>query len=456
MSRIKKPQKLATDPWSIIIADHKDNVGEYVQHSHAVDSSGKYLSYHKLAYKLPKHIDADLVWSVIKQLRNLQKTSLFSMGDEGEIGSFLLTPNIQKVLSETDRSTTTAALEWMTSNIGEEHYLKFLLEDLIEDESISSSQLEGAATTTLAAKNLIKKKKKPRTMDEKMILGNFHMMQFAWNNKDQALSIDMIKDLHKIGVDGIDDDKYHPGEFRVAGDDIVVSDSNGEVVHTPPDANNLDDHFSIFVEWVNKCHDEANERDYIHPLIKAIVIHFFIGYEHPFRDGNGRVARSLFYWFMFKNNYAAFRYIAISTILKQSAKAYGLSYIHSEIDDLDLTYFIEHQCKVIDQGISRFKKEYNNAKVSMEEFDKWIWKVGLFKKLSEKERVIFTIAKSKIESSFTAKFVSERLECSYNTAATALNKLYGLGLFRKRKYGREYVYRLKPLDIIRESFEFTS
>ncbi|MFN6882047.1 Fic family protein, partial [Proteus mirabilis] len=420
MIRIKRPPTLELSKvWPEIIDKHSEHFQDYFKLSHITDDSGKYVHYDKLRYKLlsQKHIDPELAWGVIKIVRTSQKIKAFPMGDESELSGFVLTPNIQKALSETDRNATTAALEWMTNNIGEEHYLKFLLNDLIEDESISSSQLEGAATTTLAAKNIIKKKKKARTMDEKMILGNFKMMQFAWDNKDKPLSVSMIKKLHHIGVDGINDDKYTPGVFRKSEDDVVVVDAEDNIVHRPPSADNLEKHFSILIKWVNTCHDDAGGRDYIHPLIKAIIIHFFIGYEHPFKDGNGRVARSLFYWFMFKNNYAAFRYIAISTILKQGAKKYGMSYVHSEMDNLDLTYFIEHQCKVVLTSINKFKTTYIEAKKTMEEFDRWIWESGLYKKLNENQKVLFSAARNKLEGTFTAKSVADRLECSYNTAA---------------------------------------
>lgn len=452
--RIKRPPKLDLSMvWSEILKNHPEHIQEYFTLSHKTDEFGKYVHYDKLQYKLlpHKHIDPDLAWGVIKLARENQKIKAFQMGDENIICGFSLTPYIQKVLSDVDRNTTTAALEWMTSNIGEEHYLKFLLNDLIEDESISSSQLEGAATTTLAAKNIIKKKKKPRTMDEKMILGNFKMMQFAWENKNKPLSVEMVKKMHKIGVDGIDDEKYTPGIFRTKNDDVVVVDYEDNIVHTPPNAENIERHFSVFIKWVNSCHDDASGRDYVHPLIKAIIIHFFIGYEHPFKDGNGRVARAFFYWFMFKNNYAAFRYIAISTHLKQAAKKYGMSYVHSEMDELDLTYFIEHQCKVILHSINKFRKSYVDAKKTMEEFDKWVYESGLFRKLSENQRVLFSAAKSKLEVTFTANSVSERLECAYNTAATALNGLCSLGIFRKRKVGREFVYSMKSLKAIKEN-----
>jgi Fic family protein len=38
----------------------------------------------------------------------------------------------------------------------------------------------------------------------------------------------------------------------------------------------------------------AESNAHIRTLIKAITLHFTIGYEHPFRNGNGLVARGLY------------------------------------------------------------------------------------------------------------------------------------------------------------------
>jgi Fic family protein len=54
---------------------------------------------------------------------------------------------------------------------------------------------------------------------------------------------------------------------------------------------------------------------------------------------------------MFKNEFAAFRYIAISLLLRNAPVKYGRSYLHTEADELDLTYFIEFQCSVIQRAV---------------------------------------------------------------------------------------------------------
>lgn len=454
MSKIIKPPKFELDKipdiWRSIIQDEPENLSEYLKMiSYA--NEGRYIPYDKFQYTISKKLDKEKAWELVKSQRVTRKIDLFPFGDESIVGSFSLTPSIQKALSETDRNTTIAVLQWMTKNIGEEHYLKYLLDDLLEDESISSSQLEGAATTTLESKRLLKKNRTARTIDEKMVIGNFRMMNYVWKNRARPLSIELIKDLHKVGVDGIDDKKYSPGQFRVDSDGVVVVNYDGDIVHTPPNADKIKDRLNIIINWANKCHDDATGKNYIHPLIKAIVLHFCIGYEHPFKDGNGRVARALFYWFMFKNNYAAFRYIAISTLIKLGPKQYGMAYVRTETDDMDLTYFIEHQCRIIIRGINKFKETYEEAFNNLEDFNSWMITSGLYRKLSDKQRTLFNVAKNKIALNFSAQSVSEMLGCSYNTAAKALQGLVDLKIFKKEKCGREKIYSIKSMKSIQEN-----
>ena len=168
-----------------------------------------------------------------------------------------------------------------------------------------------------------------------------------------------------------------------------------------------------------------------------------MGYEHPFRDGNGRVARALFYWFMFKNDFSAFRYIAISILLRNAPVKYGRSYLATESDGLDLTYFIDHQCSVILRAVTEFSAVYRKSLVYAQGFDRWLEESGLFKQLTDKQRTVFQVAKSGMAKEFTAVNVKENLNCSYNTAASTLNGLVELKVFEKKKMGREWVFFLR-------------
>ncbi|TFZ33945.1 Fic family protein, partial [Pseudomonas syringae] len=210
----------------------------------------------------------------------LQLTDLVKLGVPMTMCRLLNTTTIQKAASASDRYASTAALEWMSQQIDEQEHISYLLNDLIEDEAISSSQLEGAATTTKDAKDLLKRQRAPLTIDEKMNVGNFKMRQAAWRFKDRPLSAGLIAELHCIGVENIDDSHYQPGVFRSASDDIVVEDGDGKVVHTPPPGIGLEKRLQTLADWLDTDHTDAESEADLHPLKKAMTLHLGIGRAH--------------------------------------------------------------------------------------------------------------------------------------------------------------------------------
>jgi Fic family protein len=449
---IKRPPKdFSFSPLSHIAKALPQQLHEYLELYKPIDAKGRYLPFDEVRFRIDKDLDLKLAWAVIKSARRMQLSPVIPLGEPIVMCNYYLTPTIQKAISDTDRNTTTAALELMCSKVGENSHLDYLLNDLIEDEAISSSQLEGAATTTKIAKDLLKRKRKPRTSDEKMILGNYKMMKYAWKNRNKALSVDLILALHKEGVEGINDDLYYPGILRDV-DDVIVVDGEGETVHTPPPSKGLALRLDNLCSWVNACHDDIESNEYFHPLIKALSLHFAIGFEHPFRDGNGRVARSLFYWYMFKNDFSAFKYISISVLLKDAPVKYGKSYLYTETDEMDLTYFIDYQCTLVLRAIREFRNAYQQNLKAIEDFNRWLWESGLYKKLNDKQRTVFQVAKDGMAKLFTVTNVKENLGCSYNTASSVLNGLVELQLFTKKKTGREWVYSLLSKDEIVHSW----
>ena len=421
---------------------HRERLCDYLALLKPLDDQGRYLPFDELRYRWAPGMDSSLCWALVKKARTAQYSSLLPLGEPVQWGTFVLTPLAQKTISAVDRQATTASLEYMTSQIGEHAHFSYLLNDLIEDEAISSSQLEGAATTTRVAKDMLKRKRLPRTPDERMVVGNYKMMNFAWEKRYEPLSAELMTAMHRVGVEGIDDAQYSPGAFR-NNDDVVVQDGEGNTVHTPPPAAGLEARLQVLADWLNQSHDDPEREGYVHPLIKGIALHFALGYEHPFRDGNGRVARALFYWFMFKNDFSAFRYIAISILLRNAPVKYGRSYLNTEADDLDLTYFIDFQCSVILRAVSGFTEAYRKSLAHTELFDRWLTESGFFDRLTEKQRAIYHVAKSGMAKEFTAFNVKENLDCSYGAASATLNGLVELNVFEKRRMGREWVFFLR-------------
>ena len=451
IKRPPDPDKFPENLWAYVCEHFENEILDYLNFWQVVDANGRYLHYDEFRYRIPKHLNIDLAWALTKEARKPKQQFLLNLNEDTYLSKYAETSRIQKTKTLVDQSTTTAALEWANRKIGEGQNISYMLEDLFEEEAISSSQLEGAATTTLIAKDMIKRKREPRSIDERMIVGNFKMMQFVWDKRSLPLTTGLIKELHSIGVTGIDDEKYAPGIFRLA-DNVVVEDRDGNIVHQPPPAVGLEDRLQSLCDWMNTDHDEIESQSYIHSMIKAICIHFAIGYEHPFNDGNGRVARALFYWFMFKKDYGAFRYISISNLLKEAAAQYGKSYLYTETDEMDMTYFIDYQCSVIMRAVAAFKAHCQKTIENIASFNTWLFNSGIYGKLSEKQKVVFHVAKSNPNTIFTARYIEEKLNCSYNTAATVLNGLIDLNLFDKRKDGKEWIYSLRDKQEIQKDW----
>lgn len=212
------------------------------------------------------------------------------------------------------------------------------------EEPFSSSVLEGAATTRERAKELIEANLAPITRDDKMVFNNYQAMEFVKDNLSEPLTPELILETHRIITEGTLDRPEMAGKLR-DNDLVEVVDNYGEVLHSPP-------HYGELVERLNAICNFANETEqdsqyFIHPIVRAVILHFQLAYDHPFVDGNGRTARALFYWSVLRSGYWMFEYISISKVIKAAPVKYGKAFLYCETDDNDTTYFILHQLGVL-------------------------------------------------------------------------------------------------------------
>ena len=110
---------------------------------------------------------------------------------------------------------------------------------------------------------------------------------------DEKLSREVLIYLQSLLTNDTLENDDEVGRFRRDEDEIVIQDTM--IYHTPPSESILNRELDALISYAN---DE--EVGFTHPFIKAVILHFWIGFLHPFCDGNGRTARAIFYWYLLK------------------------------------------------------------------------------------------------------------------------------------------------------------
>lgn len=305
------------------------------------DESGRYSHWDKIRH-LPVPRDFDDIqqyWAFIKFSRMRQYKPLPFIEDF----VYVLTDDIQQAIHEID-SKMHGSIEAKNLNHDKDRYI---VRSLIK-EAISSSQLEGAATTREVAKEMLKSKREPRDYSERMIYNNYQAILFINKHKNNNLTPELVLELHKIVAKDAIDNSDDAGRLRLNNNIQVWDDSSEQPLHTPPDYKSLPDRLKFLCDFANGSAPEY----FIHPIVRAIITHFMLGFDHPFSDGNGRTARALFYWVALKNHYWLFQYITLSTYIKKAPSKYAQSFLMTETDDFDTTYFINQQFDFIKQAIT--------------------------------------------------------------------------------------------------------
>lgn len=227
-----------------------------------------------------------------------------------------------------------------------------LIRSLVE-QAINSSQIEGASTTRHEAKQMIRQTRSPRDKSEQMILNNYEAMRFIGEYKNEQLTPSIVFELQEILTKNTIDDS-EVGRFRTESDTVfLVDNSANEHFHTPPKAKDLSERLKALCDFANQESSTHSEETFIHPVIRAIALHFMLAYDHPFCDGNGRTARTLFYWSMLKHGYWLMEFISISKIIKTAPVQYGKAFLYTETD---VTYFLIHQLDIIHKAVDALHK----------------------------------------------------------------------------------------------------
>lgn len=316
---------------------------------------------------------------------------------------------------------------------------RYIINSLIE-EAITSSQLEGAMTSRFVAKEMIRTGRPPRDNSERMILNNYLAINFVREHRNAPLTSDLVCQIqHIVTEDTFDDKNYYSGRIQRPDDERVrVTTSDGLLLHQPPPAIELPERMDDMCKFAN---GEHNNGGFLHPVVRAIMLHFWLAYDHPFADGNGRTARALFYWSMLGQGYWLGEYLSISRILRQAPAQYGRSFLYTETDDGDATYFLLYHLRVICRAVDAFYS-YLRRKVTEVRDVERLLKSSI--DLNHRQLAVLSHALRQPGGSYTFRSHANSHNVVRQSARSDLLNLEARGLLERRRVGKMFVFHAVP------------
>lgn len=387
--------------------------------------------------KPPEGLSSEEWWLGIKLARNQLLKPIPLKDTAGKPFQFGTPDSVLRLIHEIDQ-TASGRIEISEEVTNPNTRDRYIVNSLIE-ESITSSQLEGASTTSEVAKNMLRTGRKPIDRSEQMILNNFYAMQFVRLHSGEPLTPELVFELHELVTTDTLDESADAGRFRTSTDNIQVEDEIGTVLHRPPPAEELPERLEVMCDFAN----DRSDGFFLHPVLRAVILHFWVGYDHPFVDGNGRTARALFYWSLLSQGYWLAEYISISRILRRARAQYSRSFLYAEIDDNDLTYFILYHLHVVHRAIEELQGYLQTKIEEVRQTDALLKQSGRF---NHRQLALLSHGLRHPDTRYTIESHRRSHDVVYDTARTDLLELAGLGLFSKRKRGRSYVF-LTPSDL---------
>jgi Fic family protein len=407
------------------------------------DHDARYPHWDKLRHlDPPEGLTREQWWLGIKLRRLSGQRSLSLVGVDGESFYYTLPDRLLRLLHFVDQrcSGTIAVSEVVTADA---HAQRHYLVNSLMEEAIRSSQLEGATTSRRAAKELLRSGRPPQDRSERMILNNYRALQYMRESIGDTLTPAAVLELQRILTEGTLDNPDAAGRLQRPGEDriAVVDRNDGSVLHEPPPAHELPARLEALCRFAN---DEADAGGFVHPVVRAILLHFWLAYDHPFEDGNGRTARALFYWYMRTRGYWLAEYLSISRILRKAPAQYTRAFLLTETDEGDTTYFLLYQLEVIERAIQELHRYLQRKMAEIRDVERLIKGGAGF---NHRQLALLSDALRVPDRVYTFGGHAASHQVTHETARSDLSDLAERGLLTRQRMGaRQYVF-MAPDDL---------
>lgn len=297
----------------------------------------------------------------------------------------------------------------------------------IVKEATKSSRIEGTRTEmeeALLKDDDIQPEKKD---DWKEVQNYIEAMNYSIAKlKTLPVSTRLLKESHKILMQGVRGESKTSGEFRTSQNWIGGATIN-DAVFIPPPHTQVNELMSDLENFLH------NENINVPPLIKAAIGHYQFETIHPFLDGNGRIGRLLITLQLVGSGVLSKPTLYLSDYFEKHRTIYydNLNLVRIKNDLAQwIKFFLVAVIETSKQGIETFKKILQ-LKDQIE--NEKILKLG--KKIRKAKELMNKLYSNPIVSSNDVK---DFLKITPATANSLIQDFINLGILKEITGGKRY------------------
>lgn len=318
--------------------------------------------------------------------------------------------------------------------------INLLVSMYVRKEALLSSQIEGTQCTLDDIFDpLIEENTNQNVSD---VVNYIKATEYALDRLNTIpLCNRLIKEAHRILMEGVRGQEKSPGEFRYSQNWIGGQNSNIKTArYIPPNVLDMQEAMSDLEKYINSD-------DSLDPLIQAALIHYQFETIHPFLDGNGRIGRLLITLFLIEKKVISCPALYISYFLKMNRIEYydRMSQVRKTGDyEQWVLFFLQALADSSSDAIDTIDKltKLHNRNINILDDISPRQKTNVLKVFNYLEKnPIIDIQKT-----------NNALSLSYNTVAKAVLLLADKGILRQSaKSGKTKIYSyFDYLDILRK------
>lgn len=305
-----------------------------------------------------------------------------------------------------------------------------LHKDIIVNELFSTNQIEGVKSSKQEIVNSMKEiKENPKKVVRFKSMLNSYLGILYEQNELPKTPKDIKKIYNMIAEEEVNKSDKLDGElFR--NDTVKVVTSTNKIIH-----EGVNPHEKI-INHLQKLLNFLNTPNNIASVIKIAISHYYMGYIHPFYDGNGRTSRFINSLYLDKE-YDNLTAISLSRAIDNNKKTYYdiFDKTNSVINKGELNYFIDNFLSFIKEGQKELIEELSIKKAQLHHASKKIGNDELLDSLTDNHKsIMFILAQIQyfsLEETTTVQELSAYLKVSVKTVRKLMNKLIELNYVDK-------------------------